>query len=197
MSRQDRIVKAQATYQDVLDAPPHMVAEILGGTLSLQPRPAPRHAVAARFADRRDQRPVARDGHDGPGGWWIISEPELHLGSDVLVPDIAGWRRDRMPRLPDTAYFTTVPDWICEVLSPSTRAHDLGGKRMAYGAAGVGHLWLVDPIEKTLEAFRNTPEGWLLLTVLEDDDAASVPPFDAITFPLDALWPPEEPDDAA
>ena len=93
-------------------------------------------------------------GRGGPGGWWIIDEPELHLGEDILVPDLAGWRRERMAELPDTAYFTPAPDWVCEVLSASTRRLDLHGKRPAYAREGVGCQWLVDPADRTLEAFE-------------------------------------------
>ena len=128
-------------------------------------------------------------GDDGPGGWWIIDEPELHLGEDIVVPDLAGWRRETMPEYPDAAYCTIAPDWVCEVLSPSTRRLDQIEKRDLYAREGVGYLWFVDPDARTLEAFA-LPEGqWLLLATLADDAPVSLPPFDAITFPLDALWP--------
>ena len=94
-------------------------------------------------------------GDGGPGGWWIIDEPELHLSEDIVVPDIAGWRRVRMPEIPTTAYFTLVPDWVCEVLSPSTRKFDLGGKRAVYAREGVRHLWLVDPDDRSLAAYSD------------------------------------------
>ncbi len=101
--------KPGATYQDVLDAPPHKVAEIIDGTLYLNPRPAPLHAVAYGGIFKK-LGTLFDDGGGGPGGWLIIGEPELHLGNDVLVPDLAGWRRSRMPTLPDTAYFALAPD---------------------------------------------------------------------------------------
>ena len=186
--RSDSARTRRATYQDVLDAPAHRVAEIVGGTLYTQPRPAPPHAVASSRLGIDLGGPFDR-GRGGPGGWWIIDEPELHLGEDILVPDLAGWRRERMADLPDTAYFTLAPDWVCEVLSASTRRLDLHGKRPVYAREGVGHLWLVDPADRTLEAFELHEGQWLLIASVKDDDPVSVRPFDAITFSLGDLWP--------
>lgn len=179
----------QATYQDVLNAPPHKVAEIVGGKLYTHPRPAPVHAIASTGLGSRLGIPF-HFGDGGPGGWWIIVEPELHLGEDIVVPDIAGWRRVRMPRIPTTAYFTVVPDWVCEVLSPSTRKLDLGGKSAVYAREGVSYFWLVDPIDRSLEAFRLHETQWVLIDKLFDDAPVSLPPFEAITFSLADLWPP-------
>ena len=178
----------RATYQDVLDAPPHRVAEIVDGTLHTHPRPAAPHARASSVLGRKIGSPYD-DEIDGPGGWWIIDEPELHFGEDILVPDLAGWRRERMPEYPDTAYFTLAPDWVCEVLSPSTRRLDLHGKRPVYAREGVGHLWLVDPTDRTLEAFELRDGHWVLIESAKDDEPVSIPPFDAITFSLGDLWP--------
>ena len=133
--------------------------------------------------------PPFHRGHGGPGGWWILDEPELHLGEDVLVPDLAGWRREHMPELPDTAYFTLAPDWVCEVLSSSTRKVDLHEKRPIYAREGVSHLWLVDPIDRALEAFELHDGQWLLIASVKDDEPVSSRPFDAITFSLGDLWP--------
>jgi Uma2 family endonuclease len=176
-----------ATYKDILDAPPHVVAEIVGGTLHTHPRPAPRHAAAASSLGGKLHGPF-HHGTDGPGGWWIIDEPELHLGDDVLVPDLAGWRRSRMPELPETAWFESVPDWVCEVLSPSTRTLDLTSKRAAYAKHGVPFLWLIDPDARTLEAFVLRDGAWMLLQAFADEVKVRVEPFDAIAFPLNALW---------
>ncbi len=177
-----------ATYQDVLDAPPHKVAEIIDGTLQMNPRPAPRHALASSGLGTNITRPYYY-GRGGPGGWWIIDEPELHLGEDILVPDLAGWRRERMPDYPETAYFSLAPDWVCEVLSPSTRAMDQGRKRDIYAREGVVYLWFVDPDARTLEAFELRKGQWVLLKTLTDNDPVSLPPFDAISFSLGDLWP--------
>ncbi len=176
-----------ATYQDVLDAPPNMVAELVGGALHLHPRPAPRHARAGSTLGVRLGSPFDL-GEGGPGGWVILDEPELHLGEDVLVPDIGGWRRERMPKLPATAWFETVPDWVCEILSPGTRRLDLTEKRDRYAMAGVRHLWLVDPDTRTLEGFELRAGQWVLISALKDDDEVRLVPFDAVAFGLDALW---------
>ena len=147
-----------------------------------------RHAWASSRLGGRLDGPF-NPGAGGPGGWWIIDEPELHLGEDIVVPDLAGCRRETMPEYPDAAYCTIAPDWVCEVLSPSTRRLDVNEKRALYARERVGHLWLVDPDARTLEAFEIREGQWLLLATLTDDAPVSLPPFDAITFPLDALWP--------
>ncbi|MDE0148239.1 MAG: Uma2 family endonuclease [Rhodospirillaceae bacterium] len=178
----------RATYQDVIDAPAHMVAEVVEGALYTHPRPAPPHALASSSLGGELSSPFQK-GRGGPGGWWIIDEPELHLGEDILVPDIAGWRRERMPDFPDTAFFTLAPDWVCEVLSPSTRDLDRHGKRPVYAREGVAHLWFIDPVARDLEAFELRDGEWVLIATARNDDPVSIPPFEAISFPLDALWP--------
>jgi hypothetical protein len=176
-----------ATYQDVLDAPPHLVAELVRGALHLHPRPASPHAFASSSLGDEIVGPFQK-GRGGPGGWWILDEPELHLGEDVLVPELAGWRRDRMPDFPDAPWFDLPPDWVCEVLSPGTRRLDLTDKRDIYAASGIRHLWLIDPRARTLEAFE-LRGAWTLVAALKDEDEVRVPPFDAIAFPLATLWP--------
>ncbi len=178
----------RATYQDVLDAPENRVAEVVAGTLYTNPRPASLHARASTRLGVKLGGPFDSNG-GGPGGWWIIDQPELHLGEDILVPDLSGWRRERMPDYPDTAYFTLAPDWVCEVLSPSTRKLDLRLKRPVYAREGVRHLWLVEPLDRTLEAFELRGGQWTPIAAASDDDPVAVPPFDAVTFSLAALWP--------
>ncbi|MDE0348003.1 MAG: Uma2 family endonuclease [Boseongicola sp.] len=188
VARSGRKETRRAAYQDVLDAPPHKVAEVIAGRLHTHPRPASRHAWASSGIGAKISPPF-NYGDGGPGGWWIVFEPELHLAEDIVVPDLAGWRRETMPEYPDAAYFMIAPDWVCEVLSPSTRRLDLSEKRALYAREGVRHLWFVDPDARTLEAFELRDGQWVLLATLADDAPVSLPPFDAITFPLDALWP--------
>ena len=178
----------RATYQDVLDAPPHRVAEIVDGVLHTQPRPAMPHALASSSLGHDLTGPF-QFGRGGPGGWWIIDEPELHLDEDIVVPDLAGWRRERMPDYPDAAYATLAPDWVCEVISPSTRTLDLHGKRPIYARERVGHLWLVEPTDRTLEAFELHSGEWVLLATAKDDAPIRIRPFEAVTFSLGDLWP--------
>jgi Uma2 family endonuclease len=181
-------VRRPATYQDVLDAPENMVAELIEGALHLHPRPSLPHGLAGSSLGDELISPFQK-GRGGPGGWWILAEPELHLGSDILVPDLAGWQRERMPQFPTAPWTDLAPDWVCEILSPGTRRVDLTDKRRLYAEAGVAHLWLIDPVDRTLEAFALRDSAWTLIAALEDDEEARVAPFDAIAFPLSVLWP--------
>jgi len=176
-----------ATYEDLFDLPENIVGEIINGRLITQPRPAPRCAYVKSCMGVEIGGPFDT-GKDGPGGWLILDEPELHIGGNILVPDLAGWRRERMPRLPDTAWFETVPDWICEVLSPSTARDDRAEKMPLYAAMGVKHAWLVDPALHTLEAYENQQGRWLLLETLADDAIVALVPFDAVEWGLGVLW---------
>lgn len=177
----------RATYADVLAAPERMVAEIINGRLVTMPRPARRQTNAASVLGVLIAGPF-QIGLGGPGGWWVQDEPELHLDEEVMVPDLAGWRRERMPELGTGAYFDLAPDWVCEVLSPSTERHDRTEKRDLYARFGVPHLWLVDPVRQLLEAFRLSSGKWLLEQTLRDDDNVDVEPFAAVPFKLGALW---------
>ena len=189
MTRLDHIAKRAATYDDVLAAPPHMVAELIHGALILHPRPAPRHANAYTSLVSKIRGAFNFD-EDGPGGWVILAEPELHLGDHVLDARHRGLAAERMPEFPEAAFFETPPDWCCEVLSPSTRSHDLTDKRAIYLAQGVAHLWFVDPDARILEAFRRSDAGWVLVGVAEGADEVALEPFAAAPFGLSALWPP-------
>ena len=177
----------RATYQDVLDAPPHKVAQVVRGVLHVHPRPTLPHAVAAGALNINIGSPFGF-GRGGPGGWWILPEPELHLGEDIVVPDIAGWRKERMPKFPDAAYCAVPPDWVCEVLSPSTRQFDTGEKKDVYSRERVRHLWMADPDARVLEAFEWRGGGWFLIGTRTDDMPVSLPPFEAISFDLGDLW---------
>lgn len=179
--------RRRATYEDLLAIPEHLVAEILDGVLVTQPRPASRHTLAASSLGGELHGPFHR-GKGVPGGWIILDEPELHLHGDVLVPDLAGWRRERMPELPDAAAFELAPDWVCEVPSPSTAATDRAEKMPIYARKGVRHIWLVDPIVQTLEAYRLERERWSLLGTWRDDATVRVEPFEALGLELAGLW---------
>jgi Uma2 family endonuclease len=180
-------VKRRATYDDLLNVPPHRVAEIVDGDLHVSPRPASKHALAASVL-WGDLGPPFHHGRGGPGGWWILFEPELHLAGDVVVPDLAGWRRARLPEFPDTAFFTLAPDWVCEVVSPGTERLDRAKKMPVYAREGVSHLWLVNPLARTLEVYRLADGRWLLLATYEGAARAGAEPFDAVELELALLW---------
>ncbi len=180
--------RRKPSYEDICALPDHLVGEILAGELHTHPRPAPRHARAYSALGYLVGGPFD-GGKGGPGGWWILDEPELHLGADIIVPDIAGWRRERLPTLPETAWFELAPDWACEILSPATARTDRAIKMPIYAREGLPHLWLVDPDARTLEVYRLQDEAhWLLLETLKQDEPVQQPPFDAISFPLGDLW---------
>jgi hypothetical protein len=181
------VKKRRATYQDVIDSPEHMVAEVIGGELRLSNRPA-NPATAAASALLGELRPPFHRGRGGPGGWLIVMETELHLGDDIVVPDLAGWRRDRLPILPYAAFNTVPPDWICEVLSRSTEKADRLEKMPLYAAYGVQYAWLVHPLRRSLEAFQLRNGEWAMIAVYHDTDRTRIEPFDAIELDLDILW---------
>ena len=177
-----------ATYADLEAVPPHLVAEILFGALVTHPRPVLKHAIAHSNLGAELNLPFRR-GKGGPGGWLFANKPELHLGPHVVVPDLAGWRLERLPALPETAWIEVVPDWICEILSPSTEAYDKGAKRGIYAAHGLKHYWLLDPRAEVLEAFELRDGQWVLLNTFSGADDVIAAPFAAVPFPLSALWP--------
>jgi len=179
--------KRRATYDDLVAVPEGLIAEIIDGELVTQPRPASPHARAASRLSNDLGGPFDR-GRGGPGGWILLFEPELHFHGDVLVPDLAGWRRERMPQMPHAAAFELAPDWVCEVLSPGTAATDRTAKRSIYAREGVGHLWLIDPDTRTLEAYRREQRQWLLLGTWRDDERVRAEPFEVHELELGALW---------
>lgn len=172
-------------------APDTLVAEVLGGELSLLPRPRRRHARSAGRLGAELDGPFDL-GRDGPGGWLFLPEPELHLGSrpDIVIPDLAGWRRERLAEgfLDESDDLTLAPDWVCEVLSPSTARVDRERKLPIYRREGVGHAWLIDPALRTLEVFRRHDLDWLLVGTFSGDAAVQAEPFDAVTIELAGLW---------
>lgn len=177
-----------ATYADLCQVPAHKVGELLDGELVVHPRPAGPHTAAASALGEELGPPFKR-GRGGPGGWLIFDEPELHLGADVLVPDLAGWHRQRLPEVPrDLLYFEISPDWACEVLSPSTRGFDRVRKLPKYAAASVGHVWLVDPLDCTLEVLQLREGQYVNAAAFQGDLVVRAAPFDAIELDLAILW---------
>lgn len=177
-----------ATYQDLFELPDHLVGEIMAGALITHPRPAPKHALAASVIGAKllTEFHTKPDGEDGD--WWILDKPECHLAEDIVVPDIAGWRKATIPELPENAWFPLRPDWVCEVLSPATAKYVRGIKREVYAREGVSHYWIVAPIEKMIEVFELQNGSWLLLEAVSDDTVATLPPFVSMPFDLAKLW---------
>jgi len=179
-------------YEQLEALPEGLTGEILDGQIYTQPRPSGPHGLAASSLGGELVGPFQK-GRGGPGGWWIIDEPELHFihNTEVDVPDLAGWRRGRMPRVPQDHRFTVVPDWVCEVLSKSTESKDRAIKMPVYARYGVAHAWLVDPLRRTLEAYALVDGDWREIGRFVGNDRVSVAPFDAIAIDLADLWVPE------
>jgi Uma2 family endonuclease len=180
------------TYADLRALPAHVVGEILDGELIVSPRPASAHAYAAGKIHRDTDGSFGSDGPGGPGGWWILFEPELHVDAEVVVPDVAGWRRESMPAFPDVAFFTQAPDWACEVASPSTVRVDRLHKMSFYGRVGTRHVWLVDPVAQTVECYRREGERWVVAALVGGRQRVRLEPFEAAELDLAAWWPPLE-----
>jgi Uma2 family endonuclease len=181
--------RRQALYDAYSAVPENQRAEIIDGTLYVSPRPGPRHANATSVLGAELNGPFQR-GRGGPGGWWILDEPELHLVAlEPMAPDLAGWRVERMPILPETAFFTVPPDWICEVLSKSTEMVDRTKKLPIYATHGVPHVWLIDPIARTLEVHSlGDDRRWRDVRIYEGDARIRVEPFTALELDLAELW---------
>jgi len=180
----------EAAFRAVPDT---MIAEILDGELHALPRPARPHTNTASVLGGELHGPFRR-GNGGPGGWVILDEPEIHLGPkpDKLVPDLAGWRRERMPDAlgpgDAPAHYDMAPDWACEIVSPGTEATDRGKKMRIYRRESVGHAWLINPVTRTLEVYRLERGQWILVDTFEEDAVVRAEPFDAIELPLALLW---------
>lgn len=178
----------EAAFQAVADT---MIAEIIDGQLHTMPRPGRRHTTTSSLLGTVLSGPFWI-GSGGPGGWVILDEPELHLGPgpDKLVPDLAGWRRERFPETTDDdpPDYDIAPDWVCEILSPSTEVKDRIKKMRIYRREGVRHAWLIHPIARTLEVFRLEGGYWLQLDTFEGDEAVRAEPFEAIEISLKMLW---------
>jgi hypothetical protein len=181
------MTRKPATYDDIVEVPDTKVSEIVSGELVVSPRPAFRHTLAGSGLGA-EVCGKFQFGRGGPGGWWILDEPELHFGKDVVVPDLAGWRKERMPTVPEVPYHSLAPDWLCEVLSPSTETFDRVRKLPVYAAAGVGHLWLVNPALRTLEVMRLEQCQWLRVGTHAGDALVRAEPFQVAEIDLLLLW---------
>jgi Uma2 family endonuclease len=180
--------KRNDPYSELLALPENLVGEIIAGQLYTQPRPAGPHAIASSSLLMDIGNPYHK-GKGGPGGWWILDEPEVHFirDTEVLVPDIAGWRRERLPHIPSGHRFEVVPDWVCEVLSPNTAKKDRIQKMPTYAHYGVHYLWLLDPLARTLEALELNDGKWMINGVFKDDDKVSIAPFAEVVVDLSEL----------
>jgi Uma2 family endonuclease len=182
-----------ATFKDLESVPEGKNGEIIDGTLYVSPRPAPVHVIASSALGSELGGPF-QVGRGGPGGWWILDEPVLLLGDDAMIPELAGWRRERMPSPPKVAAFTLAPDWVCEVLSPSTSRLDLVKKLPRYARNGVQHAWIINPLEQTLQVYRRAGSLWTRVSSFVGDDKVRAEPFDAIELDLTNLWGAEAPE---
>jgi len=185
MSASDR---KPVTYQDLVSLPEYRVGEIVEGELYASPRPSGRHGMAAVVLAHHLLEPF-QFARGGPGGWWILVEPEIHLGKNVVVPDVAAWRKERLPDV-GASHFDVPPDWICEVLSPSTARLDRIRKMPLFLREGVRYAWIVDPIERSLETFVSAGDGWRTVQGFEESGTVRAPPFEEVDFDLASLWVP-------
>jgi Uma2 family endonuclease len=176
-----------ASYDDLLDLPENQVGEIVNGTLHVHPRPTIPHARAAT-ALGEELGPRFGRSRGGPNGWVFLDEPELHLGRQILVPDLAAWRRERMPELPDAPYLSVAPDWVCEVLAPSTEGLDRSEKLPLYARHGVAHAWLLSPLARSLEVFRLDGATFRLIAAHRDTEQVNAEPFEELALDLGLLW---------
>jgi Uma2 family endonuclease len=180
-------LRKNAIYRDLYDVPENFVAEILGGELYATPRPKFPHAFAASALGMKIGGPF-QFGVEGPGGWLVLDEPELKLKDDVLVPDLAAWRRERLPATARGEYPALAPDWVCEVLSPATARIDRTKKLAIYAREGVRYAWLVDPLQQTIEVLGLESARWTLLATHEANARVRAEPFAAIELDLASLW---------
>lgn len=187
-------LQQQPLYPQLEALPEHLRGELINGRLVATPRPSGRHAIASAGLGM-DIGSAYQRGRGGPGGWWILDEPELHLERDrlVVIPDLAGWRRERMPVPPADHRFTVVPDWVCEVLSPTTARRDRAEKMPLYARYAVEWLWLVDPLTQVLESYQRHQGQWLQLANYAGEAECRIPPFTEMVIELAALWLPEPP----
>ena len=179
--------KRLATYEDLYSIPDNMIGEIIDGELIVHPRPSRKHAYATSNLSR--VLPAYRVGEGGgPGGWIFLIEPEIGLGEHTMVPDLAGWKIERFPIEEDHNWISATPDWVCEILSPSTLRTDKVKKMPIYAHHGVGHIWLIDPAVMTMDTFRLEGGKWVLMGSFTENDKVRAEPFQEIEINLEELW---------
>jgi len=182
------LAKEKATYEDLYKIPDNLIGEIIDGELIVTPRPSRKHVVCATALGAAVTAPYQFGQGNGPGGWIFAIKPEIGLGEQILVPDLAGWKRERFPVEEDHNWISTVPDWVCEILSPSTFRTDKVKKMPVYAHHGVGHIWLIDPVAMTMDAFGLESGKWVLLGSFAENDKVRAEPFQEIEINLEALW---------
>jgi len=180
--------KKEATYEDLYSVPESMTGEIINGELVVTPRPSRRHTSAASSLGFKIGPPYQFGEGGGPGGWIIIIEPEIGLGKNVLVPDLTGWKRERFPVEEPHSWISAAPDWVCEILSISTAKTDKTDKMPIYAQYGVSHLWLFDPLAKTLDVFRLESGNWVVVGLYAEKDKVRAEPFPEVEIDLNDLW---------
>ncbi len=184
-------IKSNATYADLYSIPDNMIGEIIDGELYVMPRPSPKHCNTSSSLGIIIGYYYKMGMNGGSGKWWILDEPEIHfsdLKEDFLVPDIAGWKKERMPTLPAETYFSVPPDWICEILSPGTARHDRKKKLPKYAKFGVSYFWIIDPANRTVEILKLKNSEYVVLAVYGEDDKMQAEPFTEIIIDLKNIW---------
>ncbi|MBF0102744.1 MAG: Uma2 family endonuclease [Desulfobacterales bacterium] len=177
----------EVCYDDLYSIPNSMIGQIIDGDLIAMPRPTYRHSnVVSALED--EIGPSYRRGRNGPGGWIILFEPEIQFGKNILVPDLAGWKKEHLPSPPETNWCEVSPDWVCEVLSPSTIRIDRIKKMNIYAAYNVPYVWLIHPIDKTFEVFKLEHGRWILLSIHGENDKVRAEPFQEVEIDLNTLW---------
>ena len=178
----------EATYEDLYNIPENMTGEIINGELVVTPRPSREHTSTASSLGYKIGPPYQFGEGGGPGGWIIIIEPEIGLGRNILVPDLAGWKRERFPVEEPHNWISVAPDWVCEILSPSTAKTDKTDKMPVYGQFGVSHVWLLDPLARTLDVFRLESTRWVVAGLYAGNDKVRAEPFGEIEIDMGSLW---------
>jgi Uma2 family endonuclease len=180
--------KKPATYKDLYNIPENMTGEIIEGELIVSPRPSRKHTIASSFLGGEIIPPYCHGRGGGPGGWIIIIEPEIGLGQDILVPDLAGWKAERFPRSESHNWISVPPDWVCEVLSPTTARNDRVKKMRVFARHDIPYTWLIDPDLMTLEVFKLESGRWFLLEAFAGNEKVRPAPFQEVEIDLGLLW---------